>query len=180
MFILLLRGVNVSGANIVKMAEFRTFLTGLGFGEVQTYIQSGNAVFSSAKSADAARFLISEAFAPRFGFTPKIMLVPAEDLAAAIADNPFTDTGVDLARLHAGFMAQEPGGDAVSALAGIARGSEEYRIAGRVCYLLTSDGLGNSKFAAAVEKTLKVPVTFRNWRTVLALGQMTGRWRVVY
>jgi uncharacterized protein (DUF1697 family) len=173
-FILLLRGVNVSGANIVKMAEFRTFLTGQGFGDVQTYIQSGNALFSSAKSADAARLLLSEAFAPRFGFTPKMMLVMAADLAAAISGNPFTDPGVDPARLHAGFMAQEPGGEAVSALAGRARGDEEYQISGRVFYLFTPEGLGNSKFAASIEKTLKVPVTFRNWRTVMALEEMAG------
>ena len=45
--ILLLRGVNVSGANIVKMAEFRAFLSGVGLSDVETYIQSGNAVFAS-------------------------------------------------------------------------------------------------------------------------------------
>ena len=31
-YLVLLRGINVSGANIVKMADFRAFLTGLGFG----------------------------------------------------------------------------------------------------------------------------------------------------
>jgi uncharacterized protein (DUF1697 family) len=173
-FILLLRGVNVSGANMVKMAEFRTFLSGLGFEKVETYIQSGNAVVSSEKSAAAAHHLVSEAFAPRFGFAPKMMVLPASDLAAAIAGNPFADPAIDPARRHVGFMESEPSGEAAAALAGRARGSEEYQIKGRVFYLSTPDGLGNSKFAASIEKTLKVPVTFRNWRTVLALREMAG------
>lgn len=171
-FILLLRGVNVSGANIVKMAEFRAFLSGLGFENVETYIQSGNAVFSSQKPAAAVHFYISEAFAPRFGFLAHMMLLEAGELAAAIAGNPFAGPGIDPARLHVGFMADEPGAEAEAALAARLRTSEEYQIAGRVFYLSTPDGLGKSRFAGVIEKTLKVPVTFRNWRTALALAEM--------
>ena len=67
---MLLRGVNVSGANIVKMADLRAFLAGLGFESVETHIQSGNAVFSSKQSAAESRVSISEAFPGRFGFAP--------------------------------------------------------------------------------------------------------------
>ena len=41
-----LKGINVGGHNIVKMADFRQMLEGLGYAGVKTYIQSGNAVFS--------------------------------------------------------------------------------------------------------------------------------------
>ena len=174
-FILLLRGVNVSGANIVKMADFRAFLAGLGFERVETYIQSGNAVFSFDKPAAAVQRLISNAFEPRFGFDPKMMLLNADELSAAIAGNPFADPAINPAQLHAGFMVEAPGAEAVSALAAKARGSEEYQITGRVFYLLTPDGLGKSKFAGIIEKTLNVPVTFRNWRTVLALEHLAAR-----
>ncbi|HLQ17746.1 MAG TPA: DUF1697 domain-containing protein, partial [Tabrizicola sp.] len=47
----LLRGVNVSGAGKLPMAEFREVLVGLGLGAVRTYIQSGNAVFESDRPA---------------------------------------------------------------------------------------------------------------------------------
>jgi uncharacterized protein (DUF1697 family) len=173
--ILLLRGVNVSGANIVKMADFRAFLAGIGFENVETYIQSGNAVFSSAKSVDEAHILISEAFPARFGFLPKMMLLTAEELAAAIAGNPFGAREIDPARLHVGFMAGESDAEALARIAAKARVSEEYEIRGRVFYLLTPDGLGKSKFAEGLERGLKIAVTFRNWRTVLALGEMAQR-----
>lgn len=171
---MLLRGVNVSGANLVKMADLRAFLANLGFESVETYIQSGNAVFSSKQSAAEANRTISEAFPARFGFSPKMMLLSAREFSAAIEGNPFTDPGIDPARLHLGFMAEPPGEAALAALAHRARGREEYQIAGRVFYLFTPDGLGTSKFAAGIEKALKAPVTFRNWRTVLALGALAG------
>ena len=171
-YVLLLRGVNVSGANIVKMAEFRAFLASLGLENVDTYIQSGNAVFGSALPKEEIHKLISEAFQPRFGFAPKMMIVTAEELSAAITGNPFTDPNIDPARLHLGFMADAPDGAAAALLALKPSGSAEYRIKDRVFYLSTPDGIGDSKFVSLIEKTLKVPLTFRNWRTAMALAKL--------
>lgn len=172
-FILLLRGVNVSGANIVKMDGLRAFLCGLGFEKVETYIQSGNAVFSAKLALEDAHSAIATAFPVRFGIAPQMMLMTVAELAAAIAANPFLDPAIDPARLHVGFMAHEPGGEAHLTLAGRQRANEDYQIAGRVFYLFTPDGIGKSRFAGVIEKTLKVAVTFRNWRTVLALGDLS-------
>ena len=171
-YLLLLRGINVSGANIVKMADFRAFLADLGFERVETYIQSGNAVFSSSDSAEQAGRRVADAFPARFGFLPKMMLIPAGEFASAVEGNPFSDPHIDPARLHLGFMAEEPAEAAAALLALKPSGSAEYRIKGRVFYLTTPDGIGNSQFASLIEKTLKVPVTFRNWRTVLALAKL--------
>ena len=173
-YALLLRGVNVSGANIVKMADFRAFLTGLGLENVETYIQSGNAVFGSALPKGAIHKLVSEAFPARFGFAPKMMIVTGQELAEAIDGNPFTGPAIDPARLHLGFMAEEPAKSALEKIAAKPRDREEYQIAGRVFYLHSPDGVGKSKFFEGLERMLKVPVTFRNWRTVLALGEMVG------
>jgi uncharacterized protein (DUF1697 family) len=43
----LLRGVNVGGKGMVKMADLRDLLTSDGLSDVQTFIQSGNVIFSS-------------------------------------------------------------------------------------------------------------------------------------
>ena len=173
-YLLLVRGINVSGANIVKMAELRGFLAGLGFVGVETYIQSGNAVFGSKLLKNEVHEVISTAFAARFGFAPKMMLLKSDELAAAMAANPFTAQGVDPARLHLGVMAAPPGEGALTALAARPRTSEEYVVSGAAIYLFTPDGLGKSTFAAGIERTLKTPVTFRNWRTVLALAEMAA------
>ena len=46
-YISLLRGINVSGKNKIKMAELSHLYVSLGFSEVKTYIQSGNITFKS-------------------------------------------------------------------------------------------------------------------------------------
>ena len=101
-----------------------------------------------------------------------MMLVTAEDLADAIAGYPFTDPGIDPARLHLGFMAGEPNGEAARAVAARPRSGEEYQIEGRVFSLHSPEGVGKSRFFEGLERTLKVPVTLRNWRTVHALNEM--------
>lgn len=173
-FILLLRGVNVSGANSVKMAELRALLSEVGFEDVETYIQSGNAVFSSPLPASGIHLLVTDAFQPRFGFTPKMMILPHAALDAAIAGNPFSDPHIDPARLHLGFMAEEPGRGALELVAAKPRNREEYMAVGKVFYLHSPDGVGKSKFFEGLERTLNVPVTFRNWRTVLALSELAA------
>jgi uncharacterized protein (DUF1697 family) len=50
-YIVLLRGVNLGPHNRMKMEPFQKSLRALGFEQVQTYIQSGNAVFKAAKNS---------------------------------------------------------------------------------------------------------------------------------
>jgi uncharacterized protein (DUF1697 family) len=52
-YVALIRGINVGGKNKVPMAELREAFEEAGFGDVRTYIQSGNVLFSSDKSAAA-------------------------------------------------------------------------------------------------------------------------------
>jgi uncharacterized protein (DUF1697 family) len=47
-YLALLRGINVGGKNIIKMADLKACFESLGFSDVVTYIQSGNVLFKSA------------------------------------------------------------------------------------------------------------------------------------
>ena len=75
--IALLRGVNVAGAGKLPMAEFRDMLAGMGFGSVQTYIQSGNAVFDSDLAATRLEATIGDAVEERFGFRRDVFVLSA-------------------------------------------------------------------------------------------------------
>ena len=74
-FIALFSGINVGGNRIVKMAELRSFFEELGFSDVATYVQSGNAVFRAGKG-DAAALTkqIEAAFEKKWGFHSRIMV----------------------------------------------------------------------------------------------------------
>ena len=52
-YIVLLRGINVSGKNKIPMADLRDLLNNLQFQNLQTYIQSGNIILESDKSKTA-------------------------------------------------------------------------------------------------------------------------------
>lgn len=51
---LLIRGINVGGRNTLAMADLRALLTDLGHRDVRTFLNSGNATFTSRRSARAA------------------------------------------------------------------------------------------------------------------------------
>jgi uncharacterized protein (DUF1697 family) len=53
-WLVLLRGVNVGGANVIRMADLRSAFSDMGFVEPETYIQSGNVVVGASGRASAA------------------------------------------------------------------------------------------------------------------------------
>ena len=172
--IALLRGINVGGNNKMPMADLRAMLEGLGFVGVQTYIQSGNAIFAGEGAAGDLQAKIEAAITTKFGFSVPVMVVSADDLNAAIAANPFVDVIDNPAKSHLGFMSAAPTADAIALLKTKPHSGEQWKVRGRIFYLHTPQGMGTSKLFPAIERTLKVAVTFRNWRTVEVLAGMAG------
>ena len=85
----LLRGINVGGNNIIKMVDLRASFETLGFIEVETYIQSGNVVFSSnPASKTKLTKLIEKALSDAFGYASSVVLVSAKDLQLVVAQAP--------------------------------------------------------------------------------------------
>lgn len=77
-FVALLRAVNVGGTSKLPMADLRTLLAGLGFKKVETYIQSGNAVFDATGSASTVHKSLAAALGKRMG-KPVGVLVRTHD-----------------------------------------------------------------------------------------------------
>lgn len=175
-FVALFSGINVGGNRIVKMAELRSFFQDLGFSDVATYVQSGNAVFR-AKSGDAATLTkqIEAAFEKKWGFHSRIMVRDLGWFERLVSENPYPEVAADHTKLHAYVLEREPTGDEVARLAEKCAGPERFLIKGDVLYLHAPDGLGKSVFAGLIPRTLKVPGTARNWRSVLALLAMAGQ-----
>lgn len=173
-FIALFSGINVGGNRIVKMADLRAFFEELGFTDVATYIQSGNAVFRAAgKSADALTEQLESAFEKRWSFHSRIMVRDAQWLADLVRKNPYPEEAGDHKKLHAYVLERKPTAAEIEPLAEKCTGPERFEVKGDVLYLHAPDGLGKSVFANLIPRVLKVPVTARNWRTVLTLLEMT-------
>ncbi|MER6199996.1 DUF1697 domain-containing protein [Streptomyces sp. NPDC001586] len=174
----LLRGINVGGSKKVPMAELRSVLEELGHGDVQTYLQSGNAVFSSAEKDPAALAReLETAIEARFGFRVACLVVDGAYLRAVADACPFPAAELEGKQLHATFFSAQPGAERFAALDQASYLPEEYRLGDRVLYLYAPDGLGRSKLAEALAKPAVVKgidVTTRNWNTVAKLVELTG------
>ncbi|MCP5052040.1 MAG: DUF1697 domain-containing protein [bacterium] len=173
-YIALLRGINVGGKNILPMKELVALLEGMGYENVQTYIQSGNVVFQSKEKAgpkDATE--IGRRVLEKKGFKPTVLLLSEAALQSAVENNPFpTSNGK---ALHFFFLETASRQPKIEKLVSMKANSEEFELCGEVFYLYSPDGVGRSKLAANVEKELGVPVTARNWNTVSKLVSMVGQ-----
>ncbi|MFI7358355.1 DUF1697 domain-containing protein [Streptomyces avidinii] len=174
----LLRGINVGGNKKVPMAELRSLLEGLGHGDVQTYLQSGNAVFSSAQQDPAVLTRkLEAAIEDRFGFRVACLVLDGAYLRAVAEACPFPAAELEGKQLHATFCSEQPGPERFAALDEASYLPEEYRLGDRVLYLYAPDGLGRSKLAEALARPAVVKgidVTSRNWNTVAKLVELTG------
>lgn len=173
-YIALFRGINVGGRNILPMRALTELLEALNALNVKTYIQSGNAVFQhNTADIEGLSGSIRTAIYDRFGFEPHVLLLTMDDLAQAIADNPFPNA--EHSALHLFFLNDVPRDPDLTMLEGIRRARERFELKNRVLYLNALDGIGRSRLAARVETALGVIVTGRNWRSVSRIMSLANK-----
>jgi uncharacterized protein (DUF1697 family) len=175
--IAMLRGINVSGHKIVKMERLRATFETLGFGNVRTYVQSGNIVFEAKAAAPTG---IGETIVRRierdFGFLVPVTVVTAQEMGRVFRENPFVkEAGADLSKLHVTFLADTPSAAGLTKLGALPAGPDRFHCRSRCVYLHCPQGYGNTKLSNnAIERALAVTATTRNWKTVTTLHQMAA------
>ena len=186
-YIALLRAVNVGGTGKISMADFRKLLEGLGFKNVQTYIQSGTAVFdapglaAAPGSATKVGAAIAAALNKHMGAAVDVMIRTHDELTRVIAENPFAaEAATDGARVHVCFLAGPAPAAAGPALLALREQQparrDRYHVAGDHIYFHFPDGAGQTKFSGkTLDRAVGVAGTGRNWNTVLKLHEMSKR-----
>jgi uncharacterized protein (DUF1697 family) len=166
----LLRGINVGGHRLLPMRELVGLFADAGCGDVRTYIQSGNVLFSAPASL-AARLprVISEAIVAGFGHQVPVVVRSAEELHEVVRRNPFP-RAAGPKQLHVAFLAEAPGAAALRALDPGRSPPDEFAVRGRDVYLSLPNGVAGTRFTNDyLDRTLGTVSTLRNWRTVEAL-----------
>lgn len=174
----LLRGINVGGHRKVPMAELRELLTELGHRHVVTYLQSGNAVFTSDADDDeqALTAQLERAIEQHFGFQVDCLVRSGAYLSAVADACPFPAAQLAGKQLHVTFFSQTVPPERFAALDAAARLPEEFRLGDRALYLYAPNGIGRSKLAEALANPglyKGVTATSRNWNTVVKLVELT-------
>lgn len=173
-YVALLRGVNVGGNNMVAMADLRAALTKAGFFNVQTLLQSGNVVLDAAASSPAKLESQLEAeVEKRLGVKTEFHVRSPVEWAAVITANPFdAEAKRDPSHLLVTFFKAPLDTAQVKAARAAITGPERLHADGRHLYMVFPEGMGRSKAAVVVGKTLGATGTARNWNTVQKLAAL--------
>lgn len=168
----LLRGINVSGHNMIKMEALKTVLEDIGFKNVQTYIQSGNVfVDSDEENPAAVGFHIRQEIYRAFGYEVPVVVIGKEDLEACFKNSPYwKEKEADLKKLYVTFVSKVLSSNAIHDLKMSQVKPDEACIDASRIYIKYAVGAGKTRFDQKyIEKKLNVTATMRNWNTVTKL-----------
>ncbi len=167
-YIALFRGINVGGRNKLPMKELVKIFVAYKCSDVQTYIQSGNIVFEyNDINIEALIKKIQNKIKKEFNFTPDILVLTKKAFTLFIKKNPFVSkNGKDI---HFYFLKEKVSKIDLKKIESVKTETEKFKFDKNIFYLFAPDGIGRSKLAASVEKTMGVPTTGRNYNTIVKL-----------
>ena len=175
-YIALLRGINVGGKNMIKMADLKRAFEAMELARVQTYIQSGNVLFESNESEEQLRNKIEKQIEAVFGFPVTVVLRTEAELELIIRNCPFSEEAIaqaeattDVECLYVALLTQAPPQEEIKRLDIYKNENNEYFVAGREIFLLLRHGIQDSKLANNLHR-LGIPATVRNWKTLNKLA----------
>jgi uncharacterized protein (DUF1697 family) len=177
-YIAMLRGINVSGHNTIKMEHLRALCSDLGFRNVETYVQSGNIVFQTGtENPSNLSRRISEKILLASGFDVPVILRSSIEMRSVIANNPFLkEKGIDSSKLHVTFLSETVQESVLKRLEPLSKNPDRSYGAPQEIYLYCPGGYGRTKLSNnAIEKALSVRTTTRNWKTTNTLLEMVSK-----
>lgn len=167
-FIVILRGINVSGKNILPMAALRELLSSLKFENVKTYIQSGNIVLNSGLSKEELIVKVKNGIASAFGYDVSVLARTIDEWKKAIENNPYSVDNHKIISFT--FLSEET---KETSIAVNITNDDVYTIVNDMVYMYCPDGFGRTKLTNNLfEKKLKVTATSRNYRTTMKLLEL--------
>jgi len=165
-YVALLRAVNVGGTGKLPMTELKAMCVEAGFGDVETYIASGNVVFSSKLGAAKIKAALEQRLHAYAGRPVGVVVRSADEIAAVLKANPFPKQPPNLT--VAIFLDAPPPKDALKHVKG--QQDEQVKLGKREIYVAYGSGMGRSK--------LKIPAaadgTARNINTIAKLAEMAA------
>jgi len=167
-YVVLLRGINVGGKNLLPMEKLKHLLNMAGFDNVKTYIQSGNVVLTSVDNPASHIERLIEA---ECGFRTEVLAFLKENFNRAAVNNPYQSHNGSLVHF---FFCKETPKPNPAAMTQYAADSESYQLIDQVFYLHAPDGIGRSKLVKHVEACVGVRATGRNLNTIRKIQALMG------
>jgi len=170
-YVAFLRAINVGG-HVVKMDVLRDQFEELGFSDVETFIASGNVLFSSrAKTVAALERKIEERLKAALGYEVATFVRTCDEVSALAAYAPFPPAMVRSAvSLWVGFLAVPMPPAAQQALQALETPFDSFHVNGREIFWLRRKKQSESTLSnAVIERALKARCSFRGMNTIVRL-----------
>ena len=176
-YLVLMRGINVGGKHLIKMADLKDWLVQAGFQAPRTYLQSGNLILQGTRSAAKVEQAVSEILTNKLDFEVPLVIVNANALSEAIAKSPYiAEAEANPKAVHLCFLAEQPVRDHVSDLQAYCTAEERLELIGKVLYIYYPNLSGKSKLTLnRIENVLQTRGTARNWNTARKLEQLMAK-----
>jgi uncharacterized protein (DUF1697 family) len=174
----MLRGINMTGHNTIKMTELADLFRHLGYTDAETYIQSGNIVFTCHNgNIDDISSGIRKAILSDFNLNIAVITRTSDEMEKIISANPFLrEPGFDPSKMAVLFLELKPTDEQILKVAGIDYPPDKFHINDSEIYIYCPNGFGKTKiYTNFFEAKMKVTGTARNWRTVNKLVEMAEK-----
>lgn len=176
--ITMLRGINMTGHNTIKMTGLANMFRQLGYTDAETYIQSGNIVFTCHNGyIEDASSGIRKAILSEFSLNIAVITRTKNQMKKIISANPYLEEpGFDPSKMAVLFLETKPSDSQVLRVADIDYPPDKFHINGSEIYVYCPNGFGKTKlYTNFFEAKMKVTGTARNWRTVNKLLEMAEK-----
>ena len=173
-----LRAINVGGRHTVTMTELRRMFETMGLKDVETFIASGNVIFSAPPGDPVVlERKIEQHLHKSLGYEVKVFLRTESEVAAIAQYKPFKEARLRTARvLNVAFLAAPLDAAAIKALLALRTDIDDFHVNGREVYWLCMKKQSESKFSnVRFEKIVATRATFRGLNTVAKLAAKYGR-----
>jgi uncharacterized protein (DUF1697 family) len=180
-YISFLRGVNMTGHNLIKMTDLAALYRNMGLNDAETYIQSGNVIFSNTGNItpSALSVNIEQAILERFNFIIPVMIRTSQDLNDLFSSNPFLgEPKFEPSKMAVVFLHDEPSDSQIQKVAGIDYPPDKFKIVGREIFIYCPNGFGRTKlYTNFFEKKMNIAGTARNWKTITTIKNIAEKSR---
>lgn len=176
-YLALLRGINVGGKTLIKMADLRTCLEELGLGEVSTYIASGNVLFESpSKDAAALEAQIESAIEQRFELPVKVVVLNRTAYGRIVKAIPEAWAGDKRLRANVAFVRRgTKATQIVGELAPDPAIEEVVAVNGAILWATRRDAVNRSVMRKLIGGAAYKELTVRSLNTTLKLRDLLSR-----
>jgi uncharacterized protein (DUF1697 family) len=169
-YVAFLRGVNVGGSTVIKMADLKRMFESLGLQNVQTYIQSGNVIFETSEGdATSLEKQIESRLETASGYRIRLFVRTWREVQAIARKTPFT-AGAD-ETVHVVFLNKKPDKAPQQALIALRSNADDFAVRGCEVYNLRRDREKSVFSNNFIEKILKMSSTTRNLTTIKKIAE---------